>query len=102
MLVRYMGESSVSLRASGPDHSHPPTLIAVNYRLTPQYPFPCAIQDLLATCEPRHTSLSVKLRTSLDIFLIQPAEGAAHCPVRPEYIVIAGDFNGNGLSLALL
>ena len=28
------------------------SLIAVNYRLAPQYPFPCAIQDLLAACEP--------------------------------------------------
>jgi len=24
--------------------------IAVNYRLAPQYPFPCALQDLLAAC----------------------------------------------------
>ena len=39
---------------------------------------------------------------SLDIFLIRPPEGAAHCPVRPEHIVIAGDSAGGGLSLALL
>ena len=25
-------------------------LLAVNYRLAPQYPFPCAIQDILAAC----------------------------------------------------
>jgi acetyl esterase/lipase len=31
--------------------------IAVNYRLAPQYPFPCAIQDLLAACEQYCTVL---------------------------------------------
>jgi acetyl esterase/lipase len=31
--------------------------IAVNYRLAPQYPFPCAIQDLLAACEQSLTVL---------------------------------------------
>ncbi|KAI0253632.1 hypothetical protein BJV78DRAFT_1152772 [Lactifluus subvellereus] len=51
--------------------------VAVNYRLAPQYPFPCAIQDLLAAC-------------------------AAHRPIGPERIVIAGDSAGGGLSLALL
>ncbi|KAF8261460.1 hypothetical protein EI94DRAFT_1745923 [Lactarius quietus] len=61
-------------------------VLAVNYRLAPQYPFPCAIQDLLAAY----------------IFLIKPPEGAAHRPVRPEHIVIAGDSAGGGLSLALL
>ncbi|KAF8260354.1 hypothetical protein EI94DRAFT_1829826 [Lactarius quietus] len=61
-------------------------VLAVNYRLAPQYPFPCAIQDLLAAY----------------IFLISPPEGAAHRPVRPEHIVIAGDSAGGGLSLALL
>lgn len=24
--------------------------VAPNYRLAPQYPFPCALQDLLASC----------------------------------------------------
>ncbi|KAH9020637.1 alpha/beta-hydrolase [Lactarius pseudohatsudake] len=61
-------------------------VLAVNYRLAPQYPFPCAIQDLVAAY----------------IFLIRPPEGAAHLPVRPEHIVIAGDSAGGGLSLALL
>ncbi|KAH9167117.1 alpha/beta-hydrolase [Lactarius sanguifluus] len=61
-------------------------VLAVNYRLAPQYPFPCAIQDLIAAY----------------IFLIKPPEGAAHRPVRPEHIVIVGDSAGGGLSLALL
>ncbi|KAH8984796.1 alpha/beta-hydrolase [Lactarius hatsudake] len=61
-------------------------VLAVNYRLAPQYPFPCALQDLVAAY----------------IFLIRPPEGAAHLPVRPEHIVIAGDSAGGGLSLALL
>lgn len=61
-------------------------VLAVNYRLAPQYPFPCAVQDLLAAY----------------LFLIRPPEGAAHRPVRPERIIIAGDSAGGGLSLALL
>jgi len=61
-------------------------VLAVNYRLAPQYPFPCALQDLLAAY----------------LFLINPPEGAAHRPVRSERIVIAGDSAGGGLSLALL
>lgn len=61
-------------------------VLAVNYRLAPQYPFPCAIQDLLAAY----------------LFLIRPPEGSAHRAVRPERIIIAGDSAGGGLSLALL
>ncbi|KAI0291222.1 hypothetical protein B0F90DRAFT_1778139 [Multifurca ochricompacta] len=61
-------------------------VLAVNYRLAPQYPFPCAIQDVLAAY----------------LFLIRPPEGAAHRPVRPESIVLAGGSAGGGLSLALL
>ncbi|KAG6813290.1 hypothetical protein H0H92_012445 [Tricholoma furcatifolium] len=37
-----------------------------------------------------------------DLFLIRPPPGAAHCPVNPAHIVIAGDSAGGGLSLALL
>ncbi|THH13788.1 hypothetical protein EW146_g6481 [Bondarzewia mesenterica] len=61
-------------------------VFAVNYRLAPQYPFPCAIQDLLAAY----------------LYLIRPPEGAAHKPVKPGHIIIAGDSAGGGLSLALL
>lgn len=80
-------------------------IIAVNYRLAPQYPFPCALQDLLAACELSPT-LRCKARhidpQHQDIFLIKPPESAAHRPVRPERIVVAGDSAGGGLSLALL
>ena len=38
----------------------------------------------------------------LDLFLIQPPEGAAHLPVKPSNIVIGGDSAGGGLTLALL
>ena len=48
------------------------------------------------------TLSNVKLKTYLDVFLIRPPEEAAHRPVRPEHIVIAGDSAGDGLSLALL
>ncbi|KAI0260170.1 hypothetical protein BC834DRAFT_561739 [Gloeopeniophorella convolvens] len=57
-----------------------------NYRLAPQYPFPCALQDCLAAY----------------LFLIRPPEGAAHRPVHPNNIVIAGDSAGGGLAIAIL
>ncbi|EPQ55203.1 lipase/ esterase, partial [Gloeophyllum trabeum ATCC 11539] len=61
-------------------------VFAVNYRLAPQYPFPCALQDALAAY----------------LYLIQPPEGAAHLPVLPAHIVVGGDSAGGGLTLALL
>ncbi|KAG2347393.1 alpha/beta-hydrolase [Suillus weaverae] len=61
-------------------------VFAINYRLAPQYPFPCALQDLLAAY----------------LYLIQPPSDASHQPVQPARIVIAGDSAGGGLTLALL
>ncbi|PPQ64555.1 hypothetical protein CVT24_008457 [Panaeolus cyanescens] len=61
-------------------------VFAINYRLAPQYPFPCALQDAIAAY----------------LFLIQPPPGSEHEPVKPAHIVIAGDSAGGGLSLALL
>ncbi|KAG6920233.1 hypothetical protein DXG01_005002 [Tephrocybe rancida] len=37
-----------------------------------------------------------------DLYLIRPPPGAAHSPVNPAHIIIAGDSAGGGLSLALL
>ncbi|PFH52167.1 hypothetical protein AMATHDRAFT_140737 [Amanita thiersii Skay4041] len=61
-------------------------VFAVNYRLAPQYPFPCALQDVLAAY----------------LYLTDPPPGADHSPVNPSHIIIAGDSAGGGLSLALL
>ncbi|KIY68103.1 alpha/beta-hydrolase [Cylindrobasidium torrendii FP15055 ss-10] len=61
-------------------------VFAVNYRLAPQYPFPCALQDALASY----------------LYLISPPEGAKHRAVNPAHIIISGDSAGGGLSLALL
>ncbi|OAX36875.1 alpha/beta-hydrolase [Rhizopogon vinicolor AM-OR11-026] len=61
-------------------------VFAVNYRLAPQYPFPCALQDLLATY----------------LYLIKPPSDASHRPVQPAHLVVAGDSAGGGLTLALL
>ncbi|KAF4563200.1 hypothetical protein EYR40_007091 [Pleurotus pulmonarius] len=61
-------------------------VFAINYRLAPQYPFPCALQDALAAY----------------LYLIRPPADAAHRPVKPSHIVVAGDSAGGGLSLALL
>ncbi|KAH8984795.1 Alpha/Beta hydrolase protein [Lactarius hatsudake] len=59
---------------------------AVDYRLAPQYPFPCAIQDVLAAY----------------LYLIQPPVGAPHRAINPNKIVIGGDSSGGGLVLAVL
>nr|XP_019007535.1 uncharacterized protein I206_07797 [Kwoniella pini CBS 10737]OCF46316.1 hypothetical protein I206_07797 [Kwoniella pini CBS 10737] len=59
---------------------------AVNYRKTPQYPFPCALQDCLAAY----------------IYLTNPPPGSQHRPVDPKSIILAGDSAGGGLCLALL
>ncbi|KAF5326623.1 hypothetical protein D9611_000275 [Ephemerocybe angulata] len=61
-------------------------VFAINYRLAPQYPFPCALQDALAAY----------------LYLIRPPIDCPHKPVDPAHIVIAGDSAGGGLSLALL
>ncbi|KAI0090740.1 hypothetical protein BDY19DRAFT_1035200 [Irpex rosettiformis] len=61
-------------------------VFAINYRLAPQYPFPCALQDIIAAY----------------LFLIRPPEGALHRPVNPAHIVVAGDSAGGGLTIALL
>ncbi|KAL1941449.1 hypothetical protein VTO73DRAFT_7266 [Trametes versicolor] len=61
-------------------------VFAVNYRLAPQYPFPCAIQDFIAAY----------------LYLIRPPPGALHTPVSPSNIVVGGDSAGGGLCIALL
>ncbi|KAF8633454.1 hypothetical protein AX17_004623 [Amanita inopinata Kibby_2008] len=61
-------------------------ILAVNYRLAPQYPFPCALQDALAAY----------------FYLIEPPPNSDHSPVNPAHIVVAGDSAGGGLALAML
>ncbi len=59
---------------------------SINYRLAPQYPFPCGLADALAAY----------------LYLIRPPPGAKHRPVDPAKITLAGDSAGGGLVLALL
>lgn len=59
---------------------------AVNYRKAPQYPWPCALQDVLAAY----------------FYLTAPPPGAVHQPVHPSKIVFAGDSAGGGLCLTVL
>ncbi|GAA5976479.1 hypothetical protein JCM11641_001316 [Rhodosporidiobolus odoratus] len=67
---------------------------APSQRLAPQYPFPCALHDALASY----------------LFLIQPPTSVPgdlrktplHEPVPPESIIISGDSAGGGLALSLL
>ncbi|SPO23300.1 uncharacterized protein UTRI_01978 [Ustilago trichophora] len=56
------------------------------YRKAPQYPWPCALQDAVASY----------------LYLIDPPKGAKHTAVDPKKLVIAGDSAGGGLTLALL
>ncbi|KAK4047555.1 hypothetical protein OIV83_005342 [Microbotryomycetes sp. JL201] len=55
---------------------------AVNLRLAPQYPFPCALHDALASY----------------LYLISPQGGN----FKPAQILVAGDSAGGGLALSLL
>ena len=57
---------------------------APSYRLAPQYPFPCGIQDALAAY----------------LYLIKPPRGRE--AIRPDRIVISGDSAGAGMALALM
>lgn len=79
-------------------------VFTINYRLAPQYPFPCAVQDFLAACRLSVMGIESISRsnTNLDLYLIRPPPEASHSPVDPAHIVIAGDSAGGGLSLALL
>ncbi|KAI0332971.1 alpha/beta-hydrolase [Cubamyces sp. BRFM 1775] len=61
-------------------------VFTINYRLAPQYPFPCAIQDFIAAY----------------LYLIRPPPGALHAPVSPSNIILAGDSAGGGLCIALM
>lgn len=55
-----------------------------NYRLAPQYPFPCGLLDSLAAY----------------LYLIKPPEGIA--PIAPSDIILMGDSAGGGMCLSLL
>ncbi|KZV82439.1 alpha/beta-hydrolase [Exidia glandulosa HHB12029] len=61
-------------------------VFAVGYRLAPQYPFPCALQDTLAAY----------------LYLIDPPPGAKHLPVPPSMIMLGGSSAGGGMMIALL
>ncbi|KAF8317651.1 alpha/beta-hydrolase [Clavulina sp. PMI_390] len=61
-------------------------VFAVNYRLAPQYPFPCQLQDAIAAY----------------LYLINPPPGALHKPVPPSQIVLNGDSAGGNLVIGLL
>ncbi|BGP12779.1 hypothetical protein JCM10213_007293 [Rhodosporidiobolus nylandii] len=61
-------------------------VFAVEYRLAPQYPFPCGLHDCL----------------SAYLYLIRPPPGAKHRAVDPSKITICGDSAGGGMTLALL
>ncbi|GAA5912516.1 uncharacterized protein JCM6883_005928 [Sporobolomyces salmoneus] len=59
---------------------------APSQRLAPQYPFPCALHDALASY----------------LFLIDPPAGSDHSAIHPSKIIISGDSAGGGLALSLL
>ncbi|PKK61364.1 hypothetical protein RhiirC2_816866 [Rhizophagus irregularis] len=60
-------------------------VLAIDYQLAPQNPFPAALQDALAAY----------------LYLLNPSKDTGFEPLNPKNIVIAGDSAGGGLSLAL-
>ncbi|CAB4395286.1 unnamed protein product [Rhizophagus irregularis] len=60
-------------------------VLAIDYRLAPQNPFPAALQDALAAY----------------LYLLNLPKDTGFEPLNPKNIVIAGDSAGGGLSLAL-
>ncbi|KAF8912355.1 Alpha/Beta hydrolase protein [Mucidula mucida] len=75
--------SLVSQLPRWPHCLHFNVFLAINYRLAPQYPFPCALQDALASY----------------LYLINPPPEAEHRPVKPSQIIVAGDSAGGDLGL---
>jgi acetyl esterase/lipase len=51
-MVVYLVGRKVSIKISTEGVLVP---VAVNYRLAPQYPFPCGLHDCLASCQLRAT-----------------------------------------------
>ncbi|KAK0213386.1 alpha/beta-hydrolase [Desarmillaria ectypa] len=86
----YVGSLNQERHAKNFIHRHARLIngrvFAINYRLAPQYPFPCAIQDALAAY----------------LYLIKPPPEAKHRAFKPSHVLFSGDSAGGGLSLALL
>ncbi|KAH8106038.1 alpha/beta-hydrolase [Cristinia sonorae] len=61
-------------------------VFAVNYRKAPQYPWPCPLQDVLASY----------------FYLTSPPPGAPHKAIHPSKLVFAGDSAGAGLCISAL
>ncbi|GJN91644.1 hypothetical protein Rhopal_004667-T1 [Rhodotorula paludigena] len=61
-------------------------VFSIDYRLSPQFPFPCALHDCLAAY----------------LYLIKPPPEAKHRAVDPSRLTICGDSAGGNLALALL
>lgn len=70
MLARLMVVPSVWLFRSSGVRAMLRNVLAINYRLAPQYPFPCAVQDFLAACglsfDALLSSFSLSRRSVLD------------------------------------
>jgi len=60
-------------------------ILSIDYRLTPQQPFPAALCDALATY----------------LFLTKPPDDSGFKPYKSEQIVIGGESAGGGLSISL-
>lgn len=60
-------------------------VLAVDYRLAPEHPFPTAVEDALASY----------------LYMLDPPEDAPFTPIPPSQIVLSGDSAGNMLTLAV-
>ena len=75
----------------------------VHLRKAPQYPWPCALQDVIAACKlTALTSSRTMTQIVPDLYLIRPPSDAIHKAVSPSKIVFAGDSAGGGLCVTVL
>ncbi|GAA5843178.1 hypothetical protein JCM11251_001674 [Rhodosporidiobolus azoricus] len=81
---------------------------APSQRLAPQYPFPCALHDALASYlflirpPPRSTTTAADSTAHEENGTQKGQQVPLHEPIRPENIIISGDSAGAGLALSLL
>lgn len=111
-LVRWKEKSLLSIigrfKISSPEPRNAESAGDNECSKAPQYPWPCALQDVLAACTLPSMSFLSCLTTAafgnivIDLYLTQPPHDALHAAIPAAKIVLAGDSAGAGLCVTLL